>query len=149
MPALTRTAHCASASDGASMTGKPMRRNSFLHSSLCLEVTCTVRFSNFTIASLSPSSFALSRPSWASFFFWDRFTSSPLFNDGALPSNTKIGFTPCFIKRRLRDQIPRMWLRKNYCYLQVTGRIIKYLVVSPASLVSQTLISGRTAIRNA
>jgi hypothetical protein len=42
LPPLHISAHCASASDGASTTGTPISRNNFLVSSVCSRVTVTL-----------------------------------------------------------------------------------------------------------
>ena len=54
-PSLHSCAHCASASEGASMTGTPMRCSRRLHSSLCSRVTRTVRLLYFSTSSSLPA----------------------------------------------------------------------------------------------
>tara|TARA_R110002003_G_scaffold104_43_gene8582 strand:- start:188 stop:880 length:693 start_codon:yes stop_codon:yes gene_type:complete len=61
-PPRASTAHCASASVGATMYGMPISFNSRWHSSLCSLVTRTVRLENFSTSSAVPVSFASSMP---------------------------------------------------------------------------------------
>mmetsp|Transcript_6302 Transcript_6302/g.26176 ORF Transcript_6302/g.26176 Transcript_6302/m.26176 type:complete len:207 (-) Transcript_6302:116-736(-) len=130
-PALASAAHCASASQGASTTGTPMRRSKCFASSWCDPCMCTVRLASFSasatasLAASASSSPAAAMRAWAaskSILAFSlasfRFASSPDLSVGGLPSNTYTGRTPCSMSRMVREKIP--------CRCEVT---------SPASLV--------------
>lgn len=102
LPALASTAHCASASVGATMYGTPMSFSSRWHSALCSLVTRTVRRENFSTSSAVPVSLASSSPSVASCLRWNRFASSPDLSLGGAPSNTYSGLMPLSTMRSVR-----------------------------------------------
>ena len=69
LPCLHSSAQVASASQGASTTGTPSRRNKRLQSSLCSLVTFRLRFPNFSTSAALPASFASAPLAAASSFF--------------------------------------------------------------------------------
>lgn len=88
MPSLASTAHCASASVGATIYGTPINFSSRWHSALCSLVTLTVLLANFSTSSAVPVSRASSSPSCASCLRWKRLASSPDLSLGGAPSKT-------------------------------------------------------------
>ena len=119
LPARASAAHCASASQGASTTGMPIRRSSFLQSSCISLVMLTVRREKRSMSSALPPSLAASRSVCAFSFMALRLASSPPFSVGGLPSNTYTGLMPASTNLMVRYHSP--------CRCDVT---------SPASLVS-------------
>jgi hypothetical protein len=119
LPLLASAAHCASASQGASTTGMPIRRSSFLQSSTYSGVMRTVRLEKRSMSSSLPASCAAARSAMAFSFAALRFASSPPLSVGGFPSKTYTGLMPASKNFSVRYHRP--------CRCDVT---------SPASLVS-------------
>jgi hypothetical protein len=68
LSAFAKAAHCASASQGASITGIPISRSKRLQSSECVLSMRTIRLEKRSISSKLPASFAASR-SFSAFSF--------------------------------------------------------------------------------
>ena len=88
LPPRTSSAHCASASHGASTTGTPMSRRSCLTSSQSFRETLVSSALYLEMPSASSFSVAFLSAASASWRFAVRFASSPPFMFGGLPSKT-------------------------------------------------------------
>ena len=93
-PSFTRTAHYASASPGASITGHPINLNNFLASLIISQVTLTDLPAILLAPSRSPVSILSFFSSVALSFYSFLVSRTLAFKSGGFPSNTHIGFTP-------------------------------------------------------